>query len=301
VNFTHLVAIDWSGAKGTRHKSIAVAVCTTGSSGAPTLVAPSAGPWSREAVLGFLIALQARGARPLVAFDFSFAPPFDADFGYFRAAGHQRVPRSAFALWQYVDALCMDTDPDLGAASFIERHHREDFYLGRADGAKAERMRLRACETAFNAQGGAKPSSIFDCVGAAQVGKASFSGMRLLHRLRKHMPVWPFSRDAFGPDFPKGLVVEMYARAFIQHAGLRGNKVRDLETLNGALAALDSSPHTPVDGNVGALSDHETDAIIAAAGLRKLSLEPRYWQAPFAAGPRAKREGWTFGVLPTQR
>jgi hypothetical protein len=281
MSFTHYIAIDWSGAKGAVHKSIAVAMCGPDKK-TPILVNMDK-PWSRSAVLQWLINFAQTGARPLIGFDFSFAPPFDSAQGYFT---HSNVPKSARAFWAYVNNVC--SDEDLGAASFVEEHHRAEFYLGKADGVKADYMRLRLCEQRFNAQGGGKPSSVFDCVGAAQVGKASFAGMRLLHQLGRKMPVWPFdAKPATGP-----LVVEIYTRAFIRHAGLRGLKVRDADTLNAALLHLGSRPSQIAH----ALNDHQTDALITAAGLRAIAGDRQYWQPKGLTRTIARTEGWTFGV-----
>src|SRR3546814_363129 len=96
----------------------------------------------------------------------------------------------AKSFWAYVDRVC--DDEDLGAASFLETHHRRHFYFGAADGTKADFLHHRICEHAFNATGGGKASTIYDAIGAAQVAKASFAGMRLLHRLAGHIPIWPF-------------------------------------------------------------------------------------------------------------
>jgi hypothetical protein len=290
MQFTHFVAIDWSGAKGHRHKSIAIAVCEAGES-APTL-AKQALPWSRAGVLQWLRGFTENGARPLVGFDFSFAPPFDQNVGYFRhACANDAVPNTAKKLWAYVNARC--EDEDFGAASLVEHTHRKEFYLGKRDGEKASYMRLRECEKRFNASGGGKPSSIFDAIGASQVCKASFAGMRLLHHAHAHFPIWP--HDAYRSD--KGLLVEIYTRAFIQHAGLRGLKVRERGQVNLALKTLGSEAYRGrISNNAQGLSDHETDALIAAAGLRKIHLSPSYWSPVGLTRQIALREGWTFGV-----
>ena len=70
--FTRFAAIDWSGAKGKRHKGIAVAVAETGTA-SPRLVRPDQ-IWSRTEVLEWLLA-EAAAAPTLFGFDFSFAPP----------------------------------------------------------------------------------------------------------------------------------------------------------------------------------------------------------------------------------
>ncbi|WP_176590056.1 hypothetical protein [Sphingobium sp. EM0848] len=49
-HFARYAVIDWSGAKGSRHKGIAVALCEAGD-GVPTLQHPEGGGfWSRQAV-----------------------------------------------------------------------------------------------------------------------------------------------------------------------------------------------------------------------------------------------------------
>jgi hypothetical protein len=223
----------------------------------------------------------AGGPPMLVGMDFSFAPPFVARQSYLP---DDSVPDTARAFWAYVDAVC--DDADLGAASLLERTHRRHFYFGAADGRKADYMHLRACEVAFNTAGGGKPSSVYDAIGAAQVAKASFAGMRLLHRLGDTLRVWPFDAADDG-----SLLVEIYCRAFIRLAGGRGRKLRGSDALNAALAALGSRPlqDQPLD-------DNQTDALVAAAGLRAIAGDARYWSPAGLTIAIARTEGWTFGV-----
>jgi hypothetical protein len=243
-------------------------------------------------VLEWLLAA-AQEAPTLFGFDFSYAPPISERGAYL--PGEERVPTDARRFWAYVDALC--DDEDLGAASFLERHHRRHFYFGAADGAKADFLHHRVCEHAFNAMGGGKASTLYDAIGASQVAKASYAGMRLLHRLQGKVPVWPFdfapgeamhSNSAFD-----SLVVEIYTRVFIRLAGLSGRKVRSRDLLDQALASLGSAParlsHEP--------NDHETDVIIAAAGLRAIAADERYWNPPALTPDLARTEGWTFGIV----
>jgi len=278
--FARFAAVDWSGAKGRRHKGIAVAVCDAGTQ-APLLVGRTR-PWSRTEVLEWLL-VAATEAPTLFGFDFSYAPPIVERGAYLPG---DNVPAEAKSFWAYVDGLC--DDEDLGAASFLEQHHRRHFYFGAADGVKADYLHHRVCEHAFNALGGGKASTLYDAIGASQVAKASYAGMRLLNRLEGKVPIWPFD-----PVPPKGsLVVEIYTRAFIRLAGLSGRKVRTLEQLNDALAGLGSEPfeteRTP--------SDHETDVLISAAGLRAIADDSRYWSPKGLTPQIAGTEGWTFGV-----
>lgn len=281
-DFARFAAIDWSGAKGKRHKGIAVALCEAGSA-APELVRPDH-VWSRTEILEWLLA-EAEAAPTLFGFDFSFAPPI-AERGEY-LPGERGVPRTAGAFWAYVDFL--SDDEDLGAASFLEHVHRRHFYFGASDGAKRDFLHHRRCEQAFNATGGGKASTVYDAIGAAQVAKASFAGMRLLHRLEDRVPVWPMH-----PPPPRGsVVVEIYTRAFIRMAGLSGRKVRSPALLQMALATLGSAPARLS----GELNDHQTDVLIAAAGLRASAADSRYWSPPGLTPALARTEGWTFGVL----
>jgi hypothetical protein len=278
--FARFAAIDWSGAKGTRHKGIAVALCGEGDA-APELIRPGHA-WSRTEVLEWLLA-EAAATPTLFGFDFSYAPPIAERGGYLPG---DEVPTDAKGFWAYVDAVC--EDEDLGAASFLERRHRRHFYFGAADGRKADFLHHRVCEHAFNATGGGKPSTLYDAVGAAQVAKASYAGMRMLNRLSDQISIWPFD------PVPKqgSLLVEIYTRVFIRLAGLSGRKVRSAAQLGIALDALGSRPARLTREP----NDHETDVLIAAAGLRNISGDPRYW-APAALTPTlASTEGWTFGV-----
>lgn len=279
--FERFAAIDWSGAKGRRHKGIAIAVCEAGEA-APKLVERDR-PWSRSEVLEWLLAAVDE-APTLFGFDFSYAPPLHERGAYL--PGEAAVPEDARSFWAYVDSLC--DDEDLGAASFLEQHHRPHFYFGAADGIKADFLHHRLCEHAFNAMGGGKASTLYDAIGASQVAKASYAGMRLLHRLEGKVPVWPIDPlPATG-----SLVVEIYTRVFIRLGGLPGGKVRALEPLNQALATLGSRPFTAA----APPNDHETDVLIAAAGLRAIADLPSYWQPAGLTPEIARTEGWTFGV-----
>ena len=247
------------------------------------IIAPVGGAWSRVAVLEWLRGIAQTGERALIGMDFSFAPPFVERGAYLPGTD---APANARAFWAYVDSAC--DDADLGAAGFLETTAREHFWLGAADGRKADFLHWRVCEQAFNIGGGGKASTVYDCVGAAQVAKASFAGMRLLHRLGDAIPVWPFDPlPASGP-----VLVEIYTRAFLRRAGGRGLKLRDRAALDRALASLGSKPW---EGG-GPLTDHLTDAIVTAAGLRALASQTACWHPQALTPEIAATEGWTFGV-----
>ena len=279
--FASAVAIDWSGAKGKRHKGIAVAEAR--GTAAPRLVRPGHA-WSREELLAWLVA-RANKEPTLFGFDFSFAPPFAERGSYL--PGEAGIPVSARDFWAYVDARC--DDEDLGAASFLEQVHRRHFYFGIADGVKSEFVRFRVCDAHLNAQGGRKTASAYDAIGAAQVAKASFSGMRLLHRLDGRIAIWPMD-----PLPPEGsVVVEIYTRIYLRKAGMSGKKLRSLAELNRALAGL-GSPLAALDFEP---DDHQTDALVTAAGMRAHLHHPHAFAPPGLTRDLARTEGWTFGII----
>jgi hypothetical protein len=279
--FASCVAIDWSGAKGKRHKGIAIAEARGGD--APRLVRPEHA-WSREEVLGWLLRRAAKEPT-LFGFDFSFAPSFVERGAYL--PGETGVPDSAREFWAYVDAL--SHDEDLGAASFLEEVHRRHFYFGIADGVKADFVRFRICDAHLNAQGGRKTASAYDAIGAAQVAKASFSGMRLLHRLGGRVAIWPMD------PLPDGgsAVVEIYTRIYLRNSGMSGKKLRTRAELNRALSGLGSKPvRLKFEPN-----DHQTDALITAAGMRAFLTNPQAFSPPGLTSELSQTEGWTFGIV----
>ena len=281
MRFASTVAIDWSGAKGRRHKGIAIAEAR--GDDAPRLVRPGHA-WSRCELLDWLVE-RAEKEPTLFGFDFSFAPPFAERGAYL--PGELGIPDNARDFWAYVDRLC--DDEDLGAASFLERAHRRHFYFGIADGVKADFVRFRQCDARLNAQGGRKTASAYDAIGAAQVAKASFSGMRLLHRLDGKVPIWPM--DPLSDD--ASAVVEIYTRIYLRNAGMSGKKLRTRADLNRALAGLGCKPvRLRFEPN-----DHQTDALVTAAGMRAHLTNPLAFHPPGLTTELARTEGWTFGIV----
>ena len=286
--FDRFACIDWSGQAVARPKGLAVASCETGDI-APTLVTRADG-WSRETVLAWLVSLAETQSDILIGLDLSPAVPFvDAD-AYF-PGGTPDHPRDARALWKLIDETCAD-EPHLGASSFADhpvfaphfRRHggREGAEFGGGAG------RFRVVEHRQRGSG-VSPVSCFNLVGAAQVGKSSLTGMRVLHRLAGRVPVWPF--DGVPDRGP--LIVEIYTSIAARAAGVRKgrSKLRDGRSLDAALAQLGSQPHAPL----AKYDDHSTDAILTAAWLRAVAHDPALWNPPGLDAVR-HTEGWTFGA-----
>jgi hypothetical protein len=283
--FAHFVAIDWSGAVGERHAGIAIAIARQGNA-APELVRPGH-RWSRAEVAAWL--LDDLPHDTLVGLDLGIALPF-ADHGAF-FPGWAESPADARSLWVRIEQICAD-DPHLAATSFVDHpeaaHHfrrhggREGQYFGGGRG------RFRATERAQERMG-CRPYSNFNLVGAAQVGKSSLTGMRLLQRLSGRLPIWPID------DLPErgSAVVEIYTTIAAMAAGrpVGRSKMRNIAELNHALATLDS---LPVHGS-GPIDDHKSDALITAAWLRRAANRPELW-TPHGLEQVRFTEGWTFGA-----
>lgn len=284
MNFAHFAAIDWSGAVGPRQKGIAVAICGEGDA-TPELVRPGH-IWSREDVLGWL--LSEMPDDTLVGLDLGASLPFVDQGAFF--PGWDESPPDAVALWALIDAICAD-DMHLAAASFVD-HVEAARHFRRHGGRKGEhfsgRGRFRETEWA-QARAGLRPYSNLNLVGAAQVGKSSLTGMRVLHQLAGRVPVWPFQPLTGG-----SAIVEIYTSLAALAAGRTAarTKMKTGEELDAALIALGSQP-TRTNGPI---SDHQSDAILTAAWLRRDAHRPELWSPPALTPEIARTEGWTFGV-----
>ena len=284
--FAAFACIDWSGAVGECMPSIAVAV--TNGAVDVDLQQRERG-WSRRAVLDWLRSLADSGADMLIGVDLSPGFPFVDQAGYF--PGWDQSPLDAPALWSLVEHICAD-DPHFAASSFVDhsearRHFRHS--SGSGDMFPGGAGRMRACELGQGAMG-LRPSSCFNLVGAAQVGKSSLTGMRVFHHLGGAIPFWPF--DPLPDRGP--CLVEIYTSLAARAAGVPAgrSKMRDAAALNAALSALDAKARVPEP-----LSDHASDALVTAAWLRTSAGQANLWHPDRMTDDIRRTEGWTFGIV----
>ena len=285
-HFDYYAAVDWSGAVGPVQRGIAVAICAR-DGGTPDLIARPGG-WSRTAVLHWLREEMPDGT--LVGLDLGLSLPFADRDAFF--PGWDESPADARALWALVDRISSD-DPHLAASSFVDHPHASRHFRrhgGReGDQYGGGRGRLRTSEVEQRNQG-LNPYSNLNLVGAAQVGKSSLTGMRVMHRLAGKLPIWPFDpAPAHG-----SLIVEIYTSLAAIAAGrAKGRtKMTSIEALNSALETIGCAP---VTGN-GAIDDHSADALLTAAWLRAYAPRPELWSPARLTPDIAKTEGWTFGI-----
>jgi len=265
-------------------------LCPAGGA-APHLVRPGH-RWSRVEVLEWL--LEDMPPDTLVGLDLGISLPF-ADRGAF-FPGWNESPDDARQLWALVDRLCTD-DPHLAVSRFVDhpqvaryfrRHGAREGDLFGTDGAKGGQGRFRMTEQAQRALG-CRPYSNLNLVGAAQVGKSSLSGMRVLNRLAGRLPVWPVD------PLPRAgsALVEIYTTIAALAAGRSAgrSKIRTHHELDAALRNLGSAGF----GGDGAIDDHASDALLTAAWLRTAAHDPALWKPPGLDAVR-HTEGWTFGA-----
>ncbi|MFZ1744264.1 MAG: hypothetical protein WAT93_15560 [Pontixanthobacter sp.] len=291
--FQHFLAVDWSGATGERHKGIAIALSKS-SGGPPALIARDTA-WSRAGVLDHL--LHDLPDNTLVGLDLGIALPHH-DCGAYLPEW-DGSPANARELWALVDNIC-GADEHFSVSSFVN-HPELARYFRRHGGREGDRFhrtnahdkrgRFRITEQGQQTMG-CKPYSNFNLVGAAQVGKSSLTGMRILNRLAGRIPVWPID-----PVPTRGSVIaEIYTGLAAIEAGRSAgrSKIRSISELNSALEQLDSPP---IQAATGPIDDHSADALMTAAWMRKIAHQPARWSPKLMTSKIAATEGWTFGAF----
>ncbi|UTW56978.1 hypothetical protein KFE96_08855 [Kordiimonas sp. SCSIO 12603] len=287
-SFTHFIGIDWSGAKGKRHKGIAIAICETGDS-APAIVEPSFGEryWSRKEITDWIKAgcgLPTE-AKILIGIDAAFGMPFDDENAYFPG---RKFPETVPELWQEIASCCVE-EVDLFSGAFVEEYS-EYFQQHGGRKGKCYSRRMRRTESICIETGAGPCESVFNLIGASQVGKSALSTMHMLHLLQEcsDTAVWPFDE----PNTARICLVEIYAALFAKLGGHKG-KMRSSRELNIALQGLNSKAY---QGELPKKIDDVTDALVTSAGLRDIANSKQYWQPAYLVPKIRKTEGWIFGI-----
>jgi hypothetical protein len=287
-NFDSFIGIDWSGAKSPiKSKAIAVATCSHGKE-APTLISQR---WSREDVSDYIQSLLGQGKRTLIG--------IDCNFGYAAQTIEKQFGKDATAanLWQKVEELNTH-HMNFFAGDFFSHPDYAPYFWTEGKMPENFTMPQRMTETQCAKDGLGRPESPFKLIGAKQVGKGGLAGMRLAHSLKQNqgdkIAIWPFDSIALC-DKAEIIITEIYPRQFIKRAGFGDKKIRDCNGVNIALKNLDSLSIKNRE-----ISDHQTDALISAAGLRHLCGNdvaiPESLATPPAPHPILQKEGWIFGV-----
>jgi hypothetical protein len=171
---TRAIAVDWSGARAGERQAIWLAEAVGG-----RLVRLEGGR-SREEVVAHLFQEAERDPHLVAGLDFAFSLP-----AWFL---HDRGVDDVTGGWQLVaregEAWLAEPQPPF-------------WRTRKAPGDGFRRTELEC---------GGRPKSVFQLVGAGQVGTGSLRGIPLLPRLRERFAIWPFDE----PRLP--LLVEIYPR-----------------------------------------------------------------------------------------
>ena len=155
----------------------------------------SCGPdhvWSRTEVLDWLLAAAREGADP-VRLRLQLRPA-DRRARRISARARPACRRTAQSLL----GLCRRRLRRRGSrrGELPRARPSPPFLFRRRRRREARLPPLPRCERGFNAHRRRQGPTVYDAIGAAQVAKASFAGMRLLHRLDGGSPIWPFDPAA---------------------------------------------------------------------------------------------------------
>jgi hypothetical protein len=275
--FDCFVGIDWSGDKNPWQKGLKVAIAYPGQA-VPVLKECPGGKsgWSRADVVKW-IADEFQDKRALIGIDFAFG------FPEVSLAGNVVLD------WEYAEKVC-ETYPNFYGGAFFRPPVWPHSHLVNSRWLPKDRYsanHLRMTDIVAMETTGARPQSIFNAVGPAQVGPSSISGMRALRSLRQNcgnrIAIWPF--DEVGQS--GSVIVEIFPRYYPLSKG-KSARLAGRSELNAALAAFESE-----GVRRGPKSEDEGDALLAAAALRVLSSEDALFRRPNRA---IRSQGWIFGV-----
>ena len=183
---TRAIALDWSGARTGERRAIWLAEAAGG-----RLVRLEGGR-SREEVVAHLLEEAARDHELVAGLDFAFSLPqwFLGERGVDDVAGAWELVAREGEAW-----LAKPQPP-----------------FWRKEKAPGDGFRRTELEC------GGRPKSVFQLVGAGQVGTGSLRGMPFLPRLRERFAIWPFDE----PRLP--LLVEIYPRLYLDGDGAHPNE-----------------------------------------------------------------------------
>jgi hypothetical protein len=266
------MAVDWSGRSGRdQRRFLWLAESVNGE-----LVRLEGGR-TRAELIELLIAEAERDPNLIVGIDFAFSLP-----AWYLQQG-QLTPRQLWAL--LADEALTPTMRQVGLARWINRPELPFWITGEAHARLAPEQMLRRTEQEVRVPG-VQPKSVFQLVGAGQVGRGSLYGMGALHRLAgAGFRIWPFD--------PSGLplLVEIFPRVLT--GSVRKNSPSERERYLGAV------PMRPDLGRPAAASEDAFDAAVSAVvmaarveelrtlpGAPGYALEGRIWQPrdPVALG-----------------
>jgi hypothetical protein len=281
------MAIDWSGRSGPdQRRFLWLAEAVDGE-----LVRLEGGR-TRAELIELLIAEADRDPDLIVGVDFAFSLPA------WYLQQRQLTPRRLWAL--LADEALTPTMRQLGLTRWMNRPELPFWITGEAHARVGPGQSLRRTEQEVRVPG-VQPKSVFQLVGAGQVGRGSLYGMGALHRLASAgFRIWPFEASGLP------LVVEIFPRVLT--GPVRKNSPSERERYLGTV------PMRPDLGRSAAGSEDAFDAAVSALvmaarveELRTLpdapgyELEGKIWQPSdaLALGTGGRLPQGAYGELAT--
>jgi hypothetical protein len=251
-----VMAIDWSGRSGAEQRQ---AIWLAEANGGE-LVRLEGGR-TRDELVALLIAETGRAPNLIVGFDFAFSLPA------WYLQGRQLTARQLWAL--LADEALTPAMRRFGLARWMNGPDLPFWTTSQANAQLRPEQRFRRTENSLRLPG-TQPKSVFQLVGAGQVGRGSLYGMQALHRLTDAgFQVWPFDP----PALP--LAVEIYPRVLT--GPVRKSSPSERERY------LEAVPMRPDLRRLAAASEDAFDATISALvmaarveELNALPAEPDY-------------------------
>jgi hypothetical protein len=280
-----LMAVDWSGRSGTdQRRALWLAEAVDGQ-----LVRLEGGR-TRAELVELLIAEADRDPELIVGFDFAFSLP-----GWYLQE-RQLAPRQLWAL--LADQALTPGMRQLGLARWMNSPEVPFWTTSEARARLRPEQMFRRTERDVR-MAGSQPKSVFQLVGAGQVGRGSLYGMQALHRLTAAgFRIWPFDRPALPlavEIFPRVLTGpvrkssaserERYLAALPMPTELRRRGVASEDAFDAAVSVL-----------VMATRMDELRSLLDASGYE---LEGKIWQPGDARGcggcAGSGHTGWSRG------
>ena len=287
MNEPRLIAVDWSGRSGAgQRQAIWLAEVIAGE-----LVRLEGGR-TRTELVDLLIAEADRDPNLIVGFDFAFSLP---------AWYLQDRQLTAHQLWALLaDEALTPAMRRYGLARWMNSPELPFWTTSEAHARLRPEQLFRRTEDDMRLPG-VQPKSVFQLVGAGQVGRGSLTGMQALHRLAgAGFQIWPFDP----PGLP--LAVEIFPRVLT--GPVRKNSPSERERY------LEAVPVPPDLRRLAAAGEDAFDAAVSAVvmaasveELRALPEAPGYevegqiWRPHrrVALGTGDRRPHGTYGELAT--
>ena len=258
------MAIDWSGRAGPdQRRALWLAEAVDGA-----LVRLQAGR-TRAELVELLIAEAARDPDLIVGVDFAFSLPA----WYLRE--RQLTPCQLWAL--LADEALTPAMRERGLTRWMNRPELPFWTTGEARARLTPAQRFRRTEQEVRGPG-VQPKSVFQLVGAGQVGRGSLYGMGALHRLAgAGFRIWPFESAGLP------LVVEVFPRVLTGpvHKNSPSERARYLGTvpMRPDLRRLAAAGEDGFDAAISALAmAARADELPTLPNAPGYALEGRIWR-----------------------